>query len=121
MEHRHSLVPLHRLHEPNSVLRKRTDVPLLVVASRHAVVARLVAVLLEERLAKVAEDLRASTVRVVHAVLDDAAHVVAVVILLLERAFTVVDKAVDELRVAVAEEENADRRLAISTCSTSLL
>lgn len=122
VEHRHSLVPLHALHEANRILGQVGDIALLDVLGREAVVARLVAVILGERVvAKVAKDLDSAAVGIVHAVLHDAANVGAVVLLLLGRALAFVDESVDELGVAVGEVQDAGGGGSVSTGTTGFL
>ena len=121
VKHCHSLILLNALNKSNSILGERTDVLLLESIESHAVVASLVTVLLVEVLAKVLENLGASTVGVVHAVLHDETNIRPIRFLLSLSSFSVVDEAVDELRVAVRKVEDADGRLAVATCSTGLL
>jgi hypothetical protein len=81
-----------------------------------------VAVVLGELVvAKVAQDLDATAVGLVHAVLNDATDVGAVVLLLLERAFAFVDQAVDELGIAVCKVEDAGRGGAVTASSSGFL
>lgn len=121
MNHGHALVMLDTLHEPDRILGDLADILKHPARRLATVVTRLVAVLGLELLAKVVEDLAAAAVCLVHAVLHHPPDVGLVGILLLARAVALVDQAVDQVGVAIGEEEEAVRRLAVAAGTASFL
>lgn len=121
IEHRDALVHLNRPDQVDCLRCELADIARLGRLGCHAVVARLVALFARELFAKVLQNLAAPAVVLVDAVLDDAADVGAVVVLLLARSFALLDEAHNELGIGVRVEEDTGRSGAVSTGSSSLL
>lgn len=94
---------------------------LMILCRITAIVARMMAAFSGEHFAKVLKHLRSSTIILVHAVLNNTTQVGVLLLLLLLGLLILVDHLLNGIGVAVAEEEDAGRALAVSACSACLL